>query len=107
MVNFGGSITPVISSSTTAESCHVITPNGEDLLITTNSHYPNITRHEINQWSCTIEFSPIHAPMLGDWTIYVIYAWSSTQRRIDRRDIHFFLYGTFDIMNHYKRDNLL
>ncbi|XP_022815519.1 uncharacterized protein LOC111348841 [Spodoptera litura] len=72
-VNYGLTVNPGVSSPSGfgAVSCHVVTPNGEDLVITKDTKYRNIARVGFNHLNlCSIKFSITDADSLGDWTIY-------------------------------------
>lgn len=70
VVNFDGTLTPAVTGSGTVNTCHIITPNGEDLVITPESDYPHIRRAENDVSVCSVAIGPIEASLLGNWVIY-------------------------------------
>ncbi|XP_037303325.1 uncharacterized protein LOC115453331 [Manduca sexta] len=62
-------LNPVVESSGSTISCHIITPNGEDLVLTPDSQYPRL-QVAIRGASCAFTIGPLERWMLGDWTIY-------------------------------------
>ncbi|KAM3962088.1 uncharacterized protein ACR2FA_003772 [Aphomia sociella] len=71
VVSLDGNLTPVVTSFGNVISCHIVTSNGEDLVITPDTDYPGITRVSVSSAeSCSINFGPIDKYHLGDWTLY-------------------------------------
>ena len=96
-VHFGGSVNPGVASSlgAPAETCHVITPAGEDLVITRDVKYPHIERIAFERTHlCSINFINIDASSIGDWTIYGKFRSSVGLSEI-RRPLRFFLYSKY------------
>ncbi|XP_047034599.1 uncharacterized protein LOC124640740 [Helicoverpa zea] len=69
-VHFGGSVNPGVAGRIDVLSCHVITPEGEDLVITNDVKYPHIESIALSAGLCSINFTDIDRSTLGDWTIY-------------------------------------
>ncbi|XP_013186300.2 uncharacterized protein LOC106131675 [Amyelois transitella] len=74
VTNYLATVDTGVSSVATLLTCHVITPNGEDLIINTDSDYPGLTRSVIHDAShCRVHIGPIQKKYLGDWTVYAVY----------------------------------
>uniref|UniRef100_A0A2A4J868 Immunoglobulin domain-containing protein n=1 Tax=Heliothis virescens TaxID=7102 RepID=A0A2A4J868_HELVI len=95
-VHFGGSVNPGVAGRIDVLSCHVITPEGEDLVITNDVKYPHITSIASSAGLCSIKFSDIDRSTLGDWTIYGKFrGWVGGMNEI-RLPLTFFLYNEDD-----------
>lgn len=94
-VHFGGSVNPGVSEGGTVESCHVVTPAGEDLALTTAVNYPNIIRSTGNL--CSVVIENITQDMLGPWLIYGTFN-SILRRTVVRLPLVFNLFGKFDLI---------
>ncbi|CAB3233331.1 unnamed protein product [Arctia plantaginis] len=81
-VHFGGSVNSGVSEGGTVENCHVVTPTGEDLVLTSDVNYPHIKR--VNSASvCSVVIENITEDMLGAWLIYGTF--NSPLRRTEGR----------------------
>lgn len=69
-VHFGSQVNPGVMGSGNVLTCHVITPAGEDLVLTSDVTYPHIQRIVHDPWLCSVAISDIDESMLGDWAIY-------------------------------------
>lgn len=70
MVHFGGILSPSARGSGSVVSCHLVTPNNEDLYITRESEYPDIRLVQDIDSACSIAIGPIAQSHLGSWAIY-------------------------------------
>ncbi|KAJ8709262.1 hypothetical protein PYW07_009088 [Mythimna separata] len=93
-VHYGGSVFSGVSNTGTIETCSVITPNGENLVITNDVSYPNIERVASNNVRlCTINFTNIDNFSIGNWAINGKFR-SSIQGLIEiHLPLRFFLYN--------------
>ncbi|XP_075984702.1 uncharacterized protein LOC142982192 isoform X2 [Anticarsia gemmatalis] len=100
-VHYGGFVNPGVQGSGTVVSCHVITPAGEDLVITTDTKYPHIEyiTTPSNPALCSIYFNVHNEDMIGDWIIYGKYH-SFMGHSENRIPLTFFL---FDKENPYNQ----
>lgn len=90
----GGIVYPGVKDSQPVLTCHVITPDGADLVIKSDMIYPFITRinaHDPNQCSVTIN---INAYTLGDWVIFGRFYSNSTQHEV-RLPMSFYIPSKF------------
>ncbi|CAB3233332.1 unnamed protein product [Arctia plantaginis] len=70
-IQVGGSVKSSISGSGNVTTCHVVTPGGEDLVITTDVKYPHVERGSVmNPLLCSVLLKNITEDMLGNWLIY-------------------------------------
>ncbi|XP_062525413.1 uncharacterized protein LOC101737697 [Bombyx mori] len=69
-VNLNGILTPVVIGSGSLLTCHIVTPNGEDLVVLPETKYPGIIRAESGTTGCSIAIGPITQDMLGQWELY-------------------------------------
>ncbi|CAH0677897.1 unnamed protein product [Spodoptera exigua] len=84
-VNYGLTVNPGVSSPSGfgAVTCHVVTPSGENLVITKDTKYRNIARIAFETLSlCSIVFSITDADSLGDWSIYGKFRSARNQQEI-------------------------
>lgn len=93
-VHFGGSQNPGVVGNGNAETCHVITPDGEDLVITRDVKYPHIQRIAFERPTlCSINITDIDASSIGVWEIYGKF------RSASLNEVHlpleFYLYGKY------------
>lgn len=69
-VHYGGSVFSGVSHYGTVETCSVITPSGENLVITNDVTYPHIQRIASNNVNfCNINFTNIDSSSIGKWAI--------------------------------------
>ncbi|KAI8437498.1 hypothetical protein MSG28_011812 [Choristoneura fumiferana] len=70
VVHFGGKLSPSVRGSGNVVSCHMVTPNNEDLFVTRESEYPDIRLVQDTDSACSIAIEPITQSHLGSWVIY-------------------------------------
>ncbi|XP_053615492.1 uncharacterized protein LOC128678160 [Plodia interpunctella] len=78
-------------------TCHLVTPNGEDLILTTDAGYPGITLVATHDtYACRVNLGPIQKEYLGDWILYASF-WSTLGGFLEvRLPLHLFLYDEDD-----------
>ncbi|XP_037303277.1 uncharacterized protein LOC119188581 isoform X1 [Manduca sexta] len=71
-VSLGRYLTPVVIGDGNTRSCHIITPDGEDLIITHDTNYRNLELVSLNPSTrtCSVRIGPIESWMMGEWTLY-------------------------------------
>lgn len=94
VVNLGGTLTPAVLGHSDRLTCHIITNNGEDLVIDADSDYPKLQLTTSERHTCRIAIGPITETMLGNWTIYGRFR-DFTGLHEERLPMHLFLYGMF------------
>lgn len=93
-VHLNGNLTPAVEGvSGNVISCHIRSPDGEDLVITSDSAYPGLTLVSGTSL-CSIAMGPIDRHFLGDWLLYGIFKSSLSTTEI-QLPIHLFLYGEY------------
>ncbi|XP_063539029.1 uncharacterized protein LOC134748234 [Cydia strobilella] len=70
VVNFGGTLIPAVRGSGSVVSCHLVTPNDEDLFVTRDRQYPDVTLDQDTVSACGIAIGPIAEAHLANWTVY-------------------------------------
>ncbi|XP_013186228.2 uncharacterized protein LOC106131619 [Amyelois transitella] len=93
VTNYLAVVNVTVSGSGTLLNCHLITPQGEDLIVTTDSAYPGINFITLRDTSvCTVTMGPIHKEFIGDWILYGNFRSSRGVRNEVRLPFLFFLY---------------
>lgn len=77
-------------------NCHVVTPFGDDIVVSDDSKYPYL-RLTNNHWDsdCGVEIGPIKASFLGDWEVYATFQSALYGFMHARQPLNLFLYGKF------------
>ncbi|XP_063623885.1 uncharacterized protein LOC134795564 [Cydia splendana] len=70
VVNFGGTMTPAVRGSGSVVSCHLVTPNDEDLFVTRDREYPDVQLAQDTDSTCSIAIGPLAEAHLANWTVY-------------------------------------
>lgn len=82
-------------------TCHVVTPNGEDLVITPDVNYPHIER--TTDTPCSIVVNDVTRDTLGDWSVYGRFDHGMFGQRNIRQPFTLELYGkskkVYNILN--------
>ncbi|KAJ2954852.1 hypothetical protein O0L34_g3169 [Tuta absoluta] len=100
-VNYGFSLSPVVRGSGGINTCHVVTPAGEDIALATTSDYPGLRRTSSrDSAACGVTFGPIDANFIGNWVLYGTYNSSSVGFNVVSQPMTFSLY---DEDNPYKQ----
>ncbi|CAD0204884.1 unnamed protein product [Chrysodeixis includens] len=95
-VHVGSLVNPGVMGSANVLTCHVITPAGEDLVLTSDVTYPNIERITNDRWLCSVAISDIDKSMLGDWAIYARFRSQWVALSEIRLPFNLFLYNRDD-----------
>ncbi|XP_052754060.1 uncharacterized protein LOC128201355 [Galleria mellonella] len=91
VVSYDGNLSPVLTGSGTVSTCHAVTPNGEELVITADTDYPGLTRVGTNE-ACNFNIGPINKYYIGDWKLFGLFN-SPLMGLIEvSRPMHLFLY---------------
>ncbi|KAJ2954850.1 hypothetical protein O0L34_g3167 [Tuta absoluta] len=72
VVQHGFSVSPVVRGGGGLQSCHVVTPAGEDIALTADSDYPGLQRvlFDDDVRACSVIIGPLDNNFLGSWTLY-------------------------------------
>ncbi|XP_061726565.1 uncharacterized protein LOC133532083 [Cydia pomonella] len=70
VVNFHGTLTPAVRGSGSVVSCHLVTPNDEDLVVTRDREYPDVNLAQDTDSTCSIAIGPLAERHLANWTVY-------------------------------------
>ncbi|XP_047991670.1 uncharacterized protein LOC125230528 [Leguminivora glycinivorella] len=70
VVSFGGTLSPAVRGSGSVVSCHVVTPDDEDLFVTRDREYPDVKLAQDTDSVCSIAIGPIAEQHLANWTVY-------------------------------------
>ncbi|XP_063357879.1 uncharacterized protein LOC134647200 [Cydia amplana] len=92
VVNFGGTMTPAVRGSGSVVSCHLVTPNDEDLFVTRDRQYPDVTLAQDTDSTCSIAIGPIAEAHLANWTVYGTFDSALSGYNEVRQPIHMELY---------------
>lgn len=82
-------------------TCHIVTPNGEDLTVNKTSKYPFI-KVTLVDYSCRFVIGPIQAVLLGNWTIYGLFRNNIEGLHEVRRSFKVYINGmyNFNVQNY-------
>lgn len=95
-VHFGGVLNTGVKGSGQLLNCHVITPFGEDIVITGESKYPYLNVSlRVDQPICSVLIGPIESTLLGDWEVYATFNSSVLGFMHVRQPLNLFLYGKY------------
>lgn len=95
-MHFGGILTTGVTGTGRLLNCHVITPFGEDIVVTGDAKYPylNVTVRDAES-NCGVLIGPIEATLLGDWEIYATFTTIVMGFMHVRQPINLGLYGKY------------
>ncbi|KAI5645816.1 hypothetical protein NE865_02086 [Phthorimaea operculella] len=93
-VNYGFSLSPTVRGTGSIQTCHVITPEGEDIALTNNSDYPGLQRivYSRDTTTCGVTFGPIDVSFLGSWALYGTFTSHTLGFNVATLPMTFFLY---------------
>ncbi|KAI5645815.1 hypothetical protein NE865_02085 [Phthorimaea operculella] len=91
VVQHGFSVSPVVRGGGGLQTCHVITPAGEDIVLTPDSDYPGLQRilYDDDVRACSVIIGPLDNHFLGTWTLYGTYNSNSIGFNVARQPIRF------------------
>lgn len=95
-MHYGGVLSTGVRGSGQLLNCHVVTPFGEDIVMTEDVKYPYL-KLTLNpgQSVCGVTIGPIEAKLLGDWEVYASFDSSVLGFMHVRQPLNLFLYGKY------------
>lgn len=95
-MHVGGVLSTGVGGFGNLQNCHVVTPFGEDIVVTNGANYPYLRlTTNTGDLTCGVEIGPIEASMLGDWEVYATFTSSLWGFMHSHQPLNLFLYGKY------------